>query len=153
MTRQFALIVALLGALFTTALLQGCGSSSAKAVGTYELDKEAMKAAVQAEVDQTEDPMEKMGKSMMLGMLDSLSMTFELKADGTFDGTSTMMGETDTVKGNWSLKGSTITFKMSETDPGDPEEMTGTLSGGTITLIPPDDEDAPFNLIFHKKKA
>ncbi len=153
MTRSFALVAALLFTVLTTALLQGCGSSTAKAAGTYELDKEAMKASMQAEIDKIEDEGEKMMAGMMMGMVDGMTMTFVLNEDGTVDASTTVMGQVDSAKGTWTLKGSTITFTMTETDAGDPETMTGTLKGDSIELNSPDEDEMPFNLVFNKKKA
>lgn len=155
MTRSFLIVASLLSALLCAAMLQGCGDATpSSAVGVYELDKAAMKASMQAEIDKIEDPMEKMGASMAMSFMDSMSMTIDLKADGTVEAvTNVPMGGTDSARGTWSMKGSAITFKMTHTDEGDPEEMTGTLKGGTLELTTPDEAEMPYNLVFNKKKA
>lgn len=155
MTTLFMRSLALVAMLAAVLMLHGCGDSAVtKAAGTYELDKPAMKAAMQAKIDRMEDQTEKFMATGILRGIDTLpSMTFVLKADGSFEATTVMMGMVDTSKGNWSVKGSTVTFRMAETGQDDPDQMTGTLTGNRIELNPPDEADAPFRLVFQRKKA
>jgi len=149
MIRTALLTIALLCAVFLTSMLQGCGDSSeASAAGTYSLDKAAMKTALQAEIDSIEDPMEKMGASMMLGMIDEMSMTLSLNQDGTASGVFVMADEEENVYGNWTLTGSNISISLAPE--GDtPETMAGTFNGDTIRLSDPDD-DTPFQMVFKR---
>lgn len=155
MFRVFGLTVALLGSLLIVSMLQGCSESgTAKAVGTYELDKTAIKAELQKEIERIEDPTEKYEATVRLGGIDDFpAMSFVLAADGTLEAKTVMMGMTDTAKGNWSISGSTVTFRMTETGATDPDEMTGTLKGDSLELNPPDGQEMPFRMIFTRKKA
>lgn len=155
MYRVFVLTVALLGSLLIATMLQGCGDSGvARAAGTYEIDKAAIKAELQKEIDKIEDPNEKYMTTTVLQGIDSMpSMTFTLGKDGTLEATTVVMGMTDTAKGNWSISGSTVTFRMTETGANDPDEMTGTLKGDRIELNALEGEDMPFRMIFKRKKA
>ncbi len=155
MFRVLVLTVALLGSLLIASMLQGCGDSGvARAAGTYEIDKAAIKAELQKEIEKIEDPNEKYMATNILGGIDGMpSMTFTLAKDGTLEATTVMMGMTDTAKGNWSISGSTVTFRMTETGTNDPDEMTGTLKGDRIELNAPEGEETPFKLIFKRKKA
>src|SRR5690606_22113536 len=97
---------------------------------------------------------EKYEATVVLGGLDAFpSMSFVLAEDGTLEAKTVMMGMTDTAKGHWSISGSTVTFRMTETGAGGPDEMTGTLKGDSLELNPPDGADMPFRMIFTRKKA
>lgn len=161
MIRTALVRVTLLISLFGFAVVGGCGDSkdsgdgartpaaaTLNAAGTYSLDKEAVKAAMQAEIDKIEDPMEKMGASMMLGMIDMMSITITLNEDGTATGTMAMGGDEDPASGSWTLDGNVISITMaSEGD--SPETMTGTFDGDTIRLSDADDE-MPFQMVFKR---
>lgn len=155
MFRFATLTLVLLCSVLTTSLLQGCGdSATSRAAGTYELDRAAIKSALQAKIDETDDPTEQyMNTQFMQGIDEMPMMTFTLSKDGTFEATSELGSGDDDASGTWTLEDSTITFEMTETDTGDPDRMTGTLTGDTIKLNPPDGEMMPFNLLFKKKKA
>lgn len=155
MIRTITITLAILCSLITATLLQGCGDSGvAKAAGTYELDRDAIKAELQKEIEKIDDPSEKYMATNILGGIDDMPlMTFVLAKDGTLEATTVMMGMTDTAKGNWSISGSTVTFRMTDTGENDPDEMTGNLKGERIELNPPDGEEMPFKMIFKRKKA
>jgi len=148
MIRTALLTITLFCAVFLTSMLQGCGDSSeASAAGTYELDKAAMKTALQAEIDSIEDPMEKMGASIMLDMIDAMSITLTLNQDGTASGVFLMGEDEDRASGNWTLTGSDISIALASEEGDTPETMAGTFNDDTIRLSDPD-EDSPFQMIF-----
>ncbi len=150
MFRHTTLILTLLTSLLMLTSLQGCGKSPmAKAAGTYELDKEAVKTAMQAEIEKIEDPMEKSMASGALGMVDAMSMTMTLNADGTATAATTGMPGAGTASGTWTLEGSTITITMAQ-EGENPDTISGTLSGDVITLSPPE-EEMPFDMVFKRK--
>lgn len=150
MTRYAISRITLVVALLSLVCLPGCGKSpEARAAGTYELDKQAMKDAVQAEIDQIEDPMERMGASMMMGMFDMFSVTITLNADGTASGISEMAGESEYVSGTWTLTDNRISLTLAE-EGEEPETMTGILDGDTIRIETPDEEEMPFDMIFRR---
>lgn len=151
MLRSMTLFFALLCCVAITSLLQGCGDSgTAKAAGTYELDTAAMRTSLQAELDKIEDPMERMGASMMLGMLSEMSMTITLNADGTASGVVVMAGEEDPATGNWTLTGNNISITMGSEGESNPETMSGTYEGDTIRLDAPGDE-MPVQMVLKRK--
>jgi len=134
--------------------LPGCGSSetesaTSSAAGSWELDREVIRAAMQLEIDQIEDPMEKAGAGMMLSMLENLSMTIDLNPDGTCTGTMTMMGDTDESTGTWTLNDGVITITMVNAD-GEPEAMTGTLRGDRFELHDID-ENSSMKMVFRRR--
>lgn len=137
------------------AALAGCGKSpEAQYAGTWELDKEIIKDAMMAEIALVEDPAERqmmeMGMAMMgAGMLDAMSMTLVLNADGTASSTTRMMGESDTVHGRWSARGRTLTIEM--TQDGQTEAITAEFDGDALELIPPEDEDVPFRMVMRRQ--
>ena len=156
MFRVVILTVALVCSMFAVSLLQGCSesvSAEARVAGTYELDAAAVKAAMQAEIDQIEDEMEKMGASMMMGMIDSMSITLTLNEDGTANGEMSMMGEATPASGTWTIDGDNITVTMAAE--GDaPEAMSGTVDGDTIRLSADDENaDMPFDLVFVRQAS
>jgi len=154
MFRVFGLTVALLGCLLIASMLQGCGDSgTAKVAGTYELDKTAMKAAMQAEIDGIEDDMEKMGAAMMLGMIDMMSITITLNEDGSANGLMVMGGDEDPATGSWTLNGKAISITLAPEGDSNPETMSGTFDGDTIRLDAPEEEEMPFQMVFTRKAA
>lgn len=154
MIRTLTITFAVLSALITASLLQGCGSPTAKAAGTYTLDKAAIKAELQKKIESIEDPSEKYEATVRLGGIDDFpTMSFVLAEDGTLEAKTVMMGMTDTTKGSWSISGSTVTFRMTDTGANDPDEMTGTLRGDSIELNSPNGEEMPFRMIFTRTKA
>lgn len=153
MFRVFGLTVALMGLFLIASMLQGCGDSAvSKAAGTYELDTAAMRTSMQAEIDKIEDQMEKMGASMMLGMIGEMSITITLNADGTANGVMVMAGEEDPATGSWTLEGNAISITMTPEGESTAETMTGTFEGDTIRLDAPG-EEMPFQMIFKRKAA
>ena len=145
--------VILVVALACAVQLPGCSDPKANVVGTYEVDKTALKAAAEAEIKaKGENDASAMGAAMILGMIDAMTMTMTLNADGTVAMTMSAMGDTKTTPGTWTISGNTIS--LTTTKPGgSPEASTGTVSGDTITVKPPKGQKVPFDLVFHKKKG
>lgn len=156
MTRTLPSLAVLAAAALAATLLAGCGKSpDAQFAGTWELDKEVIMEAMLAEIAEVEDPAERqmmeMGMAMMgASMLETMSMTLVLNADGTASSTTRMMGESDTVQGRWSSRGRTVTIEMSQD--GQTESITAEYDGdATLELIPPEDEDVPFRMVMRRK--
>ena len=151
-SRSTVLAIMLL-ALLSAATLGGCSDPKAKAAGTYDVDKVALKAAAQAHVKaKGENSPEGQNAAMMAGMIDAMSITLTLNADGTASMISAMMGQSQTATGTWTISGSAITITASKAGEA-PETVTGTVSGDTITLKPPKGEDMPFDLVMKKRKG
>lgn len=137
------------------AWLAGCGSSMGSVAGTYELDKEKIKAAAQEEIEKQKDSedntgMGGFGAAMVLGMIETMNITMTLNDDGTATMVADMMGQKDTATGTWTLNGKNISITAKPE--GEPEEtMTGTVDGDTITLKGEHDDDMPFDMVFRKK--
>lgn len=139
------------------AILSGCGASESSVAGNYELDKEAVKAAAKAEMEKQSksedgDDMAAFGATMMLGMIETMEMNLNINADGTATMIMSGMGESETSTGKWMLDGKKITFNVNQED-GTIETISGTVSGDTITMDSKEEEDAPFDMVFKKKKS
>lgn len=149
------LILFLTVTLLAGGLLQACGQpAESKHAGVYELDKDVIMDAMQADIAAIADPDERqameMGMAMMgAGMFDVMNMTLTLDADGTASSTTSMMGETETVTGRWSAAGDTVTIEM--VDHGEPEAITGKITGDSLELHPPDGEEMPFRLVLKRR--
>lgn len=153
MNRRSTLVAAMFIALLCAVTLPGCSDPKAAAMGSYDVDKAAIKAAAEAEIkSKGENSQESMGAAMMLAMIDDMAMTLTLNADGTASMMQSAMGQSNTSSGTWTISGKTITIMAAP--PGQtPEAITGTLSGDTITIKPPKGEQMPFDLVFKKRKA
>lgn len=157
MTTCASRVTALLLTLFCIAHVSGCGASESSVAGTYELDKEAVRAAAKAEMEkqaaaEDDDDMAAFGATMMLGMIEQMSMTLTLNEDGTAAAVMTMTGETENATGTWSLDGGNISITLAA-EGEQPDTATGTVEGDTITMASTGDDDMPFNLVFRKKQT
>lgn len=114
------------GVAFLLSILPACGGA-ASAAGVYELDKDALQKAMAADMP-AGTPAE-----MVKGMLDSMKMSIELKADGTAVATVNMMGKDDGGTGTWKLTGDTISMTMKGKD-GKEDTKDGKYSNGVITI-------------------
>ncbi len=136
-------------ALLCLVVLPGCDSAESKSAGNYMLDKEHMKSQVEAEMASASEA-DKAAMQMALQMLDSMSMSIELNADGSARSTVSLAGESQTSSGTWTLSGKNVSITM--TDPeGNAETITGTLDGEVLELSPPADADMPGNMVFRKR--
>ncbi len=142
--------------------LAGCGGGGSGAApaasvpGVYDLDVEAMKAALQAQIDDPATPAEdKMGMQMGLGMMDGMSMTVTLDADGTaaMEMEMSFMGQTqtDSDTGTWTFEGGTITISSEDPESGDVETVSGTIEGDVMRLVMEEEADGPDEMIFKKR--
>lgn len=120
------------------------------AAGVYDMDRTAIRQAMQDEIDQMSDGPDKMGMNMAMGMIDSMEMTLTLNADGSAAMNMSMMGQTEEGSGTWELDGESISITVAP-EGEEPETINGTLENGRLTLIPPEDEEAPFDMIFIKR--
>ena len=147
--RTFAFVA---GLLICSIALSGCSDPKAKAVGTYELDKEAIRAAAAAEVKaKGEHDPSAAGAEMMLGIVDQMAMVITLNADGSATMQTAMIGQTSTASGTWTISGTTIS--ITGAPPGQERvTLAGTIVGDTITLKPASQNDLPYDLVFKKKK-
>jgi hypothetical protein len=133
--------LATFGSLLVLSLAAACGGGSSAAVGTYQLDKAAMKqsalGAMTAEEKKQMDALpaeqRKAAEEMMGKTFDAMEMTIELKADGTATATSKGMGPTSTENGTWKLAGDQLTLTTKDAA-GKEESKTGTLANGAFTV-------------------
>lgn len=72
-------------------------------------------------------------------------LVIEIKDDGTWVLTTTMMGESDTQEGTWTQDGKTISFVS------DGKTQNGTIDGDELTLSSGDDFGADMTLVFTRK--
>ena len=135
--------VSLVLCLTVVVMLQACGSNPA---GTYVLDKEAIKVAARAEMEKSDDEAGQIGGEMALGMIDAMNMTITLNADGTAEGSISMMGQTDKATGTWTLDGDKISVTMAG-EGESPQTMSGTWNGDTIELS---DGEQPYPIVLKK---
>lgn len=118
--------------------------------GTYTLDASAIQAAMQEQIDAVEDPNERMGMQMAVGMIGAMQMSLTLNEDGTASSTMSMMGQTEETTGSWSMDGDTIAITMAS-EGQEPQTATATFSEGVLTMSPPEGEEMPFELIFNRQ--
>ncbi len=136
-------------ALFAS-LLGGCGNKESGYVGKWELDKDAFKATLKAEMEKEQggddEGMAAFAAAMMMGVIDSMQMDVEIKKDHTFVATTNMQGQTDTATGTWKLEGDSIRMTSPNEEPG---QLT--LKNGKLHLKIDSQPDQP-TMIFKKKK-
>ena len=125
--------------------LASCGVDAAASVaGVYELDTAEMKKAMAVE-GADKDPMAK----MMMGMLDSMKGSIELKAGGTCELVMSAMGKETKEPGTWKLDGDKLTV-TSKKD-GKEETKVGKLADGCIT-VEEGEGPAKMTMVLRKKK-
>jgi len=73
-----------------------------------------------------------------------------LNADGTASMSMSAMGNTETSSGTWTMAGKAITIVAAPAGET-PETIMGTVSGDTIALRPPEDQNMPFDMVFKRK--
>jgi hypothetical protein len=135
--------------------LQACGKSPTMThAGTWELDIQVVKDAMEAEIARIEDPEERqameLGMAMIgAGMLDAMNMTLVLNPDGTASSTTSLLDESQTVHGTWSQDGDNLTIRMTEDEQTD--SVSAVVTGDTLELLPPEGEDMPFRMIMRKR--
>ena len=153
MNRRSTLFAVMIIAMLCAAALSGCTDPKAAAAGTYEVDKAAFKAAAEADIKaKGENDPNATPAAMLLGMIDDMVMTLTLNADGTASMQSSIMGETQTGSGTWTLNGKSISITAGPSGET-PETFSGTIEGDAITLKAPPGQDMPFELVFKKRKS
>lgn len=156
MFRTTVYVPALAAMLIALGALQGCGKAvESRHAGTYELDKAVIMESIEAEIAAIEDPEEREAMEMGLamvgsGMLDMMRLTVTLNADGTASSTTSMMDESETVSGTWVARGDAVTISMIEAD-GSSEPVNGMITGDTLELFPPEDEELPFRMLLRRQ--
>lgn len=156
MFRRYVYVPTLAVCLLVFGALQGCGKSvESQHAGTYELDKAVIMESIEAEIAVIEDAEEREAMEAGLamvgsGMLDMMRLTITLNADGTASSTTSMMGESDTVTGTWVTRGDAVTITMIEAD-GSSEPVNGMITGDTLELFPPEDEELPFRMVLRRQ--
>ena len=155
MKRHFQAMAMLAAVMFLAGGLQACGKSPTMThAGTWELDIQVVKDAMEAEIARIEDPEERqameLGMAMIgAGMLDAMNMTLVLNPDGTASSTTRLLDESQTVQGTWSQDGDTLTIRMTEGEQSD--TVSAVVDGDTLELLPPEGEDMPFRMIMRKR--
>jgi len=104
--------------------VSGCGGVE----GTYKLDKDATKKAMEAEIAKLPADQQEMAKKFGEGMADQMDVSMEIKKDGTVAMKVTMMGKTDEESGTWKKDGDNVTLTSGKGKP-----MTCTKSGSKLT--------------------
>jgi len=156
MFRRMVYVPALAAMLMALVALQGCGKAvESRHAGTYELDKAVIMESIAAEIAAIQDPEEREAMEMGLatvgsGMLEMMRLTVTLNADGTASSTTSMMGESETVTGTWVVRGDAVTITMIEADGGS-EPVNGRITGDTLELFPPEDEELPFRMVLRRQ--
>ena len=154
MKRLATLLPAILLLVFAAGL-SGCGPSEAtRYAGTWELDTAIVKAAIEAEIASIEDEEERQameaGMALMGSrMLEALRITLVLNEDGTAVSTTSMMGESETVNGNWSVADDVLTIEM--TGNGESQTIRGRVEDDLLELLPAEDEELPFPMVLRKQ--
>ena len=176
MRRVIFVAAVLAGLVLGAGTLQGCakqepaqpspGSAPASAaqapasiaavgpVGTWQLDNQVVKDAMMADIAAIEDPEERqameLGMAMMgAGMIDEMVMILALEADGSASSTTSMMGDSETVHGQWATSGDMLIIEMEQD--GASEAIAARIDGDTLELIPPEGEELPFRMIMRRR--
>lgn len=131
--------------LFALSLAAACGGGSSAAVGTYQLDKAALKqSALGAMTAEQKKEMEalpadqrKAAEETMSKMFDGMDTTIDLKADGS--AAVTMKGEVmgmkvdESATGTWKLEGSKLTL-VTKDKTGPEETKTADYANGSFSF-------------------
>ena len=152
MNGRSPLLLLMIASMMCASLLTACGDPMEAAAGTYEMDRDAVKAAAKAhiEAEAKDDAAATLGAGMMMAMIDATSMTMILDADGTATMKTNMPGQAESATGTWERSGKSITLTVAS-EGEKPEPVTGTIDGDTITLRPAEKDEMPFPLVFKKK--
>ena len=102
------------------------------AVGTYILDKSALKQAMKAGMP-AEGPSAEQAVQMLAQMMDGFDGSMELKGDHTCTMSMTMMGQKQGVTGTWKLDGDQLSITAQEEGKQD-DTRVATLVDGVITI-------------------
>lgn len=137
--------------------LPGC-SSEPGFVGTYELDKDAVKAALSAELDAQKAAggeaaeMAELGNAMLIGIIDAMDCTLVISADGSARMTMSAAGNTDEGTGTWKETPTGLTLTLAS-EGEDPVNGTVIIDGETLRLQPMEGDPSEMEMIFRKAPA
>jgi hypothetical protein len=140
-----------LAALVAVALLlSGCGrSAESQFVGTWEIDREAFREALDEQLEQIANPGERaFAQAMMAAIIAEASGTIEFRQDGTFAVEMRMMDETMRESGTWTAQGNSVTMEGVD-ERGNKDVTTGHVEGRLLRLAPDDPDDPP--VVFRKR--
>lgn len=118
--------------------LTGCGGPSGPS-GTYSIDKDALAkmadALVKGGEGEAKDASAAPMAAMMAEAFKAMDASLTFNTDGTFSGSSKMMGNESTMKGTWKLEGEKLSMTSTEED-GKPanETKVATFKDGVITV-------------------
>ncbi|MEM9166479.1 MAG: hypothetical protein AAGB48_05585 [Planctomycetota bacterium] len=134
-------------------LLPGCGGGGSDFVGQWEIDPDAMRALIEADMPEEEGmtDADRMAREMALSMAASMQMTFDIREDNTFLATIQILGQNETESGTWSVSGGTITLEDSEGSPS--SRGTGTIEGGLLVIRPAENSGQPDLELRLRRKA
>jgi len=135
MARTWLSAILLTFSVFLVACGGSAGDSASAFVGDWAVDKQAMKEiitkAMEADPGDIPEAQKQMMMDMIPDMIESMEMNLTIAKDGTFTGTSVMMGDTDTTTGTWAAADGTIT--MTEND-SEEAPANATVSGDRLTI-------------------
>lgn len=127
-------------ALTVGLLLSGC-SPGIKMVGTWEVDSEKLQADVAKEGGG--NPL----AALAAGMLSVIEAQVEFKADGSFTGTASALGQQRTAKGTWryaKTDGEDMVLSIKgDNDPAERELRVRFTDWDHIQMVPPIDSGGP----------
>lgn len=152
MLHRTRILIGLVILAISALTLVSCGGGDSAYVGKWELDKEAFKKAVEAEMkkeENSEDGMDAFAAGMMAGMIESMQMEVDIKSDHTFTAkmSMAMMGE-DTTTGTWKREGDGII--MTSSDGESPGKLV--LKGGKLHAQSEDNSEEP-PIVLKKKTS
>jgi hypothetical protein len=131
-------------------LFSACGGSSA--AGVYEVDKAAFKEAILSAMP-AEQRKEKMALEQADAMVNGMSMSVDLKPDGSASSQMkmTMMGQTmeESATGTWKLDGTKLSMTMKDKS-GPEETKTAEYSNGSFT-VEDDQGGKKMKMVFRRK--
>lgn len=124
--------------LLSFSFLAACGgAAAASAAGVYELDKAAFRATIVAAMP-AEAQKEPKAMEMVDGMLKDMTVTIELKADGSavMNSKTNAMGQAkeDSAKGTWKLDGGKLTMVTKDDKTGKEETKTVDYANGSFSV-------------------
>ena len=108
-------------------------ASTSSVAGEYLLDRDAMKAELRLQMEDSDDPTAAVGIRMMEGIIDGMEWIITLSADGTADSNMTMTGPPEIGVGTWVLDGENITITLTN-EAGRVSSNRGTINGDVLEI-------------------
>jgi len=136
-------------------ILAGCGGEDAggSVAGTYELVKDqALLDGVKAVASHDTGAASEEALAQIQSMVDGMSMTLQLKEDGTFEVNGTM-GEEMSASGTWKEEGSEVVLTTTHENGKKREEpdIVRFTREGTSLRMPKNEKDQPFDMVLQRK--